>query len=262
MSYFTECRRCGHTNAPDATVCIACHHPLDPGIQQAMSCPVCGLTNAAGVHTCSSCGYDLIKVEQLPVAQRTLVCPYCQTANPPPVQPDAAAYCISCGREIQLPGAGYSLAQFTPDKDVCPRCGRTGTALNARSSQPSSALAGQLAPPRQPAILRAEGESSTEPPGEYHVEVDAVGDPGSILERVWDSELSAFRSILGPLTEGVLGARRVLTTRYHETQELWQSAYYCETDQIVFVRRLHAVRTWSPQDFAEEIRREIPPGAS
>jgi len=261
MTVLIDCRRCGHTNSPDAKICAACHQPLDAGIRSAMSCPICGSANGAGAVTCVVCGYNLERVELIPDDQRTLLCPYCQTANPPPVESDAAAYCICCGREIRLPGSGYSLAEFTPDPAVCPACGKPGTPVGSIHGRHDSALAELLRPPEVPAVIRQEGMSSTEPPGHYHVEED-TGDDANVVERIWDSEVAAVRSILGVPVAGAGSTKRLATTRYRNALELWQNAYYCDTDKIVFARRLHSVRTWSPQDFAEEMRKEIPSGAS
>ena len=84
-----------------------------------MNCPVCGSENAAGSQTCSLCGYDLVSVEQIPLDRRTLPCPYCNVANPPPSRSDASAYCIRCGRQIRLPGPDYSITDVpTPGSEA------------------------------------------------------------------------------------------------------------------------------------------------
>jgi hypothetical protein len=91
MAVSYSCRWCGHTNLPGSKICAICQHALDAGIHHAMNCLVCGEINGAGTESCLTCGYDLVKVEQIPPNQRTFLCPYCQTANPPPVRTDAAA---------------------------------------------------------------------------------------------------------------------------------------------------------------------------
>jgi hypothetical protein len=114
MIVINRCRRCGRANPPEATICTACHQVLDHGITSAMHCPVCAMENPAGTQTCVRCRCDLVAVEQRPYDQRTVICPYCQVANPPPFRSDASAYCIRCGRQIRLPGANYSMAHFNP----------------------------------------------------------------------------------------------------------------------------------------------------
>jgi hypothetical protein len=200
MAYFVVCRRCGHSNRSDAAACAVCHEPLESGTRRAMYCPVCGRANAAGMTTCSLCGYDLLKVEHFPADQRTLACPYCQTMNPPPIQSDAAAYCINCGRQLRLAGPAYSPVYMTPDKNKCPLCGRPGTAVSTLSGQPESPVARYMAPPRSPT------NPSREPAG-----------------------------------------------RYRTALELWQSAYYCEQDRIVFARQKNGAKTWAPANFATEV---------
>lgn len=190
-----------------------------------------------------------------------MVCPYCKVANPPPVQSDAAAYCISCGREIRLPGPEYSLAEYTPDKDVCPSCGKTGIAVSSIDHRPDSAFGYRLVAPTKPDDLHEDELSPTARLAQRHTDFDPGSDHGGMVERVLGSEVGAIQAILGTSPMGA-SAGQVAATRHQMTWELWQSAYYCDVDKIVFARRLHSIRTWSPQDFAEEIRTEIPPGAS
>jgi DNA-directed RNA polymerase subunit RPC12/RpoP len=102
MAFSLTCWMCGHLNQPEAKTCAMCQRPLDRGIEAPMNCPRCGDLNGAGCDTCVGCGYDLEQVAAIPFNQRTLPCPYCNAANPPLVQSEAAVYCIRCGREIRL----------------------------------------------------------------------------------------------------------------------------------------------------------------
>ena len=105
-----------------------------------MHCPVCGSGNAAGIQTCSLCGYDLLSVERIPLDRRTLPCPYCNVANPPPARSDASAYCIRCGRQIRLPGPDYSITDVpTPGSEV-----RRAAEGGNRITTPGFRLAGAI----------------------------------------------------------------------------------------------------------------------
>src|SRR5438874_1892778 len=63
MIFFIHCRRCGHSNQPDATTCAVCHRPLVIGIQNGMHCPVCGALSSAGTDVCARCHSNLVEVE-------------------------------------------------------------------------------------------------------------------------------------------------------------------------------------------------------
>jgi DNA-directed RNA polymerase subunit RPC12/RpoP len=129
MALSNRCRRCGHANAADATICAACQQPFDAGTQAAMHCPVCGSENAAGSQTCSLCGSDLVSVEQVPLDRRTLPCPYCNVANPPPKRSDASAYCMRCGRQIRLPGPDYSITDAPTPGSVARRAAESANRI-------------------------------------------------------------------------------------------------------------------------------------
>jgi hypothetical protein len=58
-------------------------------------------------------------VEGVPETARKLVCPYCQTRNPP-APPDRTVYCLQCGRLIFVGLAGGSRLPATPDDATPP----------------------------------------------------------------------------------------------------------------------------------------------
>jgi hypothetical protein len=193
---------------------------------------------------------------------KTEVCARCGAHNLSP-EVGKAIFCTSCGERLKpLP----SFLPATPAADVCPICDHKCVRIRDVFHKRNEPIIKDIVPPDKPLPLWLFGSEPAGPVDGYPT-AGASWETGESLDTVaaaagsaatWDLGISPQVGMAGAVVAlGIAAVSLVLevvgaigegmTIEHRESLRRWNSAYYCSTDRIVFIRHMNDVQ-WAPAD--------------